>query len=222
MNATTRPDTAEPAAVPGRYFLRFPGSWWNLDLDPSTRDAAIRRRLLEGLEPSRPGQPLDRETAELADALVRSARKAARQAHARGALQLAGIFELFDGAPLIASTMVFRVSPPKDTEAALCDLLVAYAVRNAGLPHGRGTRANGAEFIELPLAGPAGRVTSVEDVDFYGRGWVRMAIMQTVVPIPGTRDFLVVASTTPNLTLRDEFFTVFDAIAETLFFTGGE
>lgn len=45
-----------------------------------------------------------------------------------------------------------------------------------------------------------------------------MAIMQTIVPVPETDEFIVIASTTPSLGLMDEFFGVFDAISNTFRF----
>lgn len=51
-----------------------------------------------------------------------------------------------------------------------------------------------------------------------GRGTVRTALMHTVVPVPNSRDFLVVSSSTPNLSLVDAFFDVFDAISGTVRF----
>ena len=48
----TEPATEQQpeAAAPAEYSLRFPDSWWHLDLDPSTRDASIRRRIEEQVE----------------------------------------------------------------------------------------------------------------------------------------------------------------------------
>ncbi|MFI1393700.1 hypothetical protein [Streptomyces sp. NPDC020681] len=211
----TRQDSAPTVSAPTHYFLKFPESWWNLDLDPSTRDASIRRGIQANLAMSGGAKA----GPEQVDSLVRAARKSARSAHARGALQMAGVFDLFeDGSTLIGTSMVLRVVPPPEEPPELVDLMLAYAVRNAKLPLGKNTPGNQTDMIDLPYAGPAGRVTSVEDIDFYGKGWVRMAMLQTVVPIPGTADFLVIAGSTPNLTLMEPFFEVFDAIAETLRF----
>jgi hypothetical protein len=113
--------------------------------------------------------------------------------------------------------VVSRITPPPDSVPDLPSLMTAYAVRNAALPLARGTAANRVEMIDLP-SGPAGRATSVEDLDFQGRGTVRMAIMQTVVALPGTEDLLVISSATPNLGLTDAFFDVFDAVAGSLAF----
>ncbi|MET7503092.1 hypothetical protein [Streptomyces microflavus] len=203
-----------PASVPVRYLLGFPETWWNLDLDPSTRDGSIRRRVLAGLEGSGAGPAV-------VDRMVRTARKSAREAHVRGALQLAGTFEVLEGGTtLIATTMVLRLAPPPDVVPDLSQLMLSYAVNNARNPLARksGGKGHRTDVIELPHAGTAGRVTYLEDVDFYGKGWARMAIMQTIVPVPETDEFIVIASTTPSLGLMDEFFGVFDAISNTFRF----
>ncbi|MGP4112114.1 hypothetical protein ACTWP5_14510 [Streptomyces sp. 4N509B] len=208
------------SGVPAAYGLRFPASWWNLDLNPNTRDAAIRRRILSDLggEAALTSAPADARAG--LESLIRAARRSAREAHARGALQLAGMFDLLeDGSVLIGNVMVLCVNLPEGTTPDLSELMLAYAVQGARNPLGQGTRARRNEIIELPHVGPAGRATSVEDIDFYGRGWARVAISQTVVPVPGTHSLLVVAGTTPNLTLVDAFFDMFDAIAGTLTFT---
>ncbi|MFJ4827289.1 hypothetical protein ACIP5L_28890 [Streptomyces bacillaris] len=206
--------TAPPPSVPLRYLLGVPKTWWNFDLDPSTRDASIGRRFRAGLK----GADVD---PSVADRMVRAGRKAAREAHARGALQLSGILEVLGGGTtLIATTMVLRLSPPPEAAPDLSQLMTSYAVHTARNPLARaaGGSVGKAEFIELPHAGQAGRVTYLEDVDFYGKNWARMAIMQTVVPVPGTDDFLIIASSTPCLAFTDEFFGVFDAISGTLRF----
>jgi hypothetical protein len=215
MRKAALPMAESTVTVPSRYQVQFPTSWSSLDLHPATRDASIRQQILAGLS--------ERDRTEQADAvraLVRSARDAARDAHARGALQLSGLFDIFEGAPLIAATAVVRVAVPPDERADLPDLMVAYGVRNARLPTNKGDTAARTELVDLPMAGIAGRTVTFEDVDFEGRGWVRMAIMQTIVPIPGSSDLLTLLSSTPNLPYAPSFFRVFEAIAETLQFLG--
>jgi hypothetical protein len=193
------------------YSLRFPASWWNLVLDPNTRDGAIKRRILAGVDL----RTADRSTV---DALIRTARKAARDAYALGALQLAGMFELTDTGLLIATTAVHRLILPPETALDLSELMVSYAVRNAGLPLSRSSPPSRTEIIDLPGVGPAGRAIYLEDVDLFGKGWSRTAIMVTLVPVPESNDLLVIASTTPNISLAEAFYDVFDAIGSTLRF----
>ncbi|MFI1105251.1 hypothetical protein [Streptomyces melanogenes] len=205
-------DARESTTAPQRFTLSYPKSWWTLDLDSNTRDAAIRRKI----EAQAPGEGVDRE---LLDSLVRATRKTAREAHAQGALQVAGMIQFIDsGAVLSATTLVMRVTPPEDSSTDLAELLIPVALKNAENPMGRGTRANRVEMVELPEVGSAGRATSIEDIDYWGRGTVRTAAMHTVVPVPHSRDFLVVSCLTPNLSLVETFFDLFDAISGTLRF----
>ncbi|MEV7524606.1 hypothetical protein [Streptomyces sp. NPDC091371] len=209
----TQPLTDRPPGAPGHFSLEFPQSWWHLDLDPRTRDNAIRRRIEEQTQ----GQ--DYVSADDVDAMVRTTRSVAREAYGQGALRAAGMFRfLDDGSTLMAATVVLRVRAPEDGSADMAELLMPVALKNARNPLGRGTPANSVEMIELPEAGPAGRVTAIEDVDYFGRGHVRTALMHTIAAVPNSRDFLVISSTTPNLSLVTEFFEVFDAISSTLRF----
>lgn len=205
-------DAAQNATAPRQFTLSYPDSWWTLDLDSATRDAAIRRKI----EAQAQGDDVDRD---LLDHLVRATRKTAREAHAQGALQVAGMIQFTQsGAVLSATALVMRVTPPEDSSTDLAELLIPVALKNADNPMGRGTRANRVEMVELAEVGPAGRATSIEDIDYWGRGTVRTAAMHTIVPVPHSRDFLVVSCLTPNLSLVDALFDLFDAISGTLRF----
>ena len=46
-------------------------------------------------------------------------------------------------------------------------------------------------------------------------------MLHTLFPIPGRREYLVLTSSTPNVELKEQFFEVFDAVAETLRFVDG-
>ncbi|MFG2297772.1 hypothetical protein [Streptomyces sp. NPDC048603] len=207
--------TAAPApqsAAPRRFTLRYPDSWWKLDLDPRTRDAAIRRAVDDQIK----GLQADRARVEAA---VRDARKVARDAHARGALQTAGMIVFTDsGESLVANALVMRVSPPPGHSSDLQELMLPVALENAKNPLGKGTSAHRAEIIEVPELGAVGRVTQIQDIDYHDRGTVRTALMHTMVPVPHSRDLLCVSCSTPNLSLVDAFFDVFDAISSTLRF----
>ncbi|MEV7236291.1 hypothetical protein AB0N06_20535 [Streptomyces sp. NPDC051020] len=198
---------AAPTAVPGHFTINIPDPWWTLDLDPSTRDASIGRRVREQAR----GHDVDRE---LLDRLVRHGRKVAREAHGQGALRAAGMVAFLpDRSSIMATTVVLRVMPPEDGPADLAELLAPVALENDKIALGRGTEANRVETRELPELGTVGRVTRIEDVGFAGGSVVRMATMHTVIPVPGSRGSLVVSSATPNLSLTTAFFDVFDAIA---------
>lgn len=212
MAQTADTTTTAAEAAPTRFTMGYPDSWWTLDLDGHSRDAAIRRMI----EAQAEGADADRE---VIDALIRSTRKTAREAHARGALQVAGMVKFTEAAAtLSATTVVLRVAPPEDSSTDLAELLIPVALKNSENPMGRGTRANKVEMVNLPELGAVGRATSIEDVDYWGNGTVRTALMHTIVPVPHSRDFMVVSSSTPNLGLVDAFFDLFDAISGTLRF----
>ncbi|MFF1360158.1 hypothetical protein [Streptomyces sp. NPDC058297] len=205
-------DATFTVTAPRQFTLSYPQTWWKLDLDAQTRDASIRRVVEAQVQ----GDDIDRE---LLDALIRSTRTTAREAHAQGALQVAGMIQFTDaGAVLSATTLVMRVTPPEGSSADLAELLIPVALKNADNPMGRGTRANRVEMIQIDEIGPVGRATAIEDIDYWGRGTVRTATMHTIVPVPHSRDFLVVSSLTPNLSLTEAFFDLFDAVAGTLRF----
>lgn len=207
----THPVTDRTPGAPAHYKLRFPGSWWYLDLDPNTRDASIRRRIEHQ---AKTAPQLSREKL---DGLIRETRRAAREAHARGALQAAGMVAFPGGDALLSATSVLvRLPVPEDQSADLADVLVGAGLTATG-PQGSGNPPREVDLLELPGAGPAGRIASVEDIDVKGTP-VRTAVLHTLFPIPGRREYLVLTSSTPNVELKDQFFEVFDAIAGTLRF----
>lgn len=201
--------------TPTHYSLRLPDSWWHLDLDPATRDASIRRRV----EAQAEGTPqLSREQV---DTLVRTTRRTAREAYAQGALQASGMLRFLSrgtGVLVLSATMVLlRIGVPEEESADLADLLLSAGVQAGADAEGSGLPPGEVELLELPHLGPVGRITRIEDVDHRGTP-VRTAVRHTLVPVPGSRDYLVLACSTPNVDLAEQFHEVFDAIAESLRF----
>jgi len=203
--------TQTTAAVPYEVSLGFPEKWWSLDLHPSVRDAEVRRRILNGISAQDRVEYAD----ELRD-LVRQARHFAAEAHRAGALWIQGLFEVYEGELLMGATTVVRITLPDGFTPDLSELMVAYALRNAGLPLGKGTPAHRTELLSLEHAGPAGRATTIEDIELRPEQTLRMLIMQTLVPLPETNDLLIVASYTPNLDQSDAFLALFESIADSL------
>jgi hypothetical protein len=205
--------THEPSAAPTRYVLRVPRSWWHLDLDPATRDASIRRRIEEQVTGA---EGLSREQV---DTLIRTTRRTAREAHAQGALQASGMLRILgsgeDVLVLSATLVLLRISVPEDQSEDLADLLIAAGMQVGADAEGSGLPPGDVELLEMPHLGAVGRITRVEDVDTKGQP-VRTAVRYTLVPVPETRDYLVLACSTPNVALAERFYEVFDAIAESL------
>lgn len=206
------PPGERPAGAPGRYSLNFPSSWEHLDLDPNTRDASIRRRI----EAEAAGLDVPREQK---DTLIRDTRRWAREAYAQGALQIAGLVRfLADNSTLNATTLVLRTRIPEGESTDLVEIMTSAGLQNHRTSVGRGTDANTVEVVDLPEVGSAGRMTSVEDLDYFGKATVRTAVHQIVIPVPSSRDLMVLGSSTPNISMLEDFFKVFDAIAGTFRF----
>ncbi|MGW2026498.1 hypothetical protein [Streptomyces decoyicus] len=211
----TQPVTERPEGAPAGYTLRFPDSWWHLDLDPGTRDASIRRRIESQVKKA---PQLSREQV---DGLIRSTRRTAREAHAQGALRASGMLRILaaGSGPLVlsATTVVLRTSVPEGQSEDLADLVVAAGMQLGTEAEGTGLPPGEVELVELPHVGAAGRISRIEDVDHQGTP-VPTAVRHTLIPVPNSRDYLVLASSTPNVDLADQFYEVFDAIAESFRF----
>jgi|GEM_PF-1471499 len=211
----TQPVTEQPAGAPAGYTLRFPDSWWHLDLDPSTRDASIRRRIESEVEKA------PQLTREQVDGLIRSTRRTAREAHGQGALRAAGMLRILKAGsgPLVlsATMVVLRMSVPEEQSEDLADLVMAAGMQLGTEAEGSGLPPGEVELVELPHVGAVGRISRIEDVDYRGTP-VPTAVRQTLIPVPNSRDYLVLASSTPNVDLAEQFYDVFDAIAESFRF----
>ncbi|MFC9236130.1 hypothetical protein ACFTZK_06645 [Streptomyces decoyicus] len=211
----TQPVTERPEGAPAGYTLRFPDSWWHLDLDPDTRDASIRRRIESQVKKA---PQLSREQV---DGLIRTTRRTAREAHAQGALRASGMLRILraGGGPLVlsATTVVLRISVPEDQSEDLADLVLAAGMQLGTEAEGSGLPAGEVELVELPQVGAVGRITRIEEADYQGKP-VPTAVRHTLIPVPNSRDYLVLASSTPNVDLADQFYEVFDAIAESFRF----
>lgn len=118
---------------------------------------------------------------------------------------------------LSATAVVLRISIPEGQSEDLADLVMAAGVQlgtdaeSSGLPPGE------VELVELPHVGVAGRISRIEDIDHHGKR-VPTAVRHTLVPVPNSHDYLVLACSTPNVDLAEQFYEVFDAIAESLRF----
>ncbi|MGD6747577.1 hypothetical protein ACOKM3_37735 [Streptomyces sp. BH106] len=205
-----------PEGAPARYTLKYPSSWSHLDLDPNIRDVAIRRRIEEQAK----GIEVDREQV---DSLIRDTRRSAREAYAQGALQVGYMLGfLRDGSTLNATAMVLRARIPDGEATELTQMMLAAGMRNSRTSVGRHSELNRVEIMELPEVGSVGRMTSIEDFDYFGQATVRTAVHQVVIPVPSSRELMILAGTTPNISLAAKFFEVFDAIAGTFRFHDSE
>ncbi|WP_187370000.1 hypothetical protein [Streptomyces boluensis] len=215
------PSDERPQGAPARYTLKYPSTWSHLDLDPNTRDVALRRQIEEQAESLRAkGKDVSRE---VVDEMIRTSRRSAREAYAQGALQVASLVVfLADGSPLSATAMVLRTRIPEDESTDLAELMLAGGMQVNRTSPGRGSELNRVHIMELPEVGSVGRMTSLEDFDYKGPAPVRTAVHQVVIPVPSSRDLMALVSTTPNINMAEKFFEVFDAIAGTFRFHDAE
>ncbi|MDI3422324.1 hypothetical protein [Streptomyces luteolus] len=212
----TQPVTERPPGAPARYRLRLPASWWHLDLDPNTRDASIRRRVEAQV------RHVPQLTREQVDELIRNTRRTAREAYAKGALQAAGMLRILgtgSSGPLVlsATSLVLRISVPEEQADDLAELVVAAGIQLSKDAEGTGLPPGEVELVEFAGVGGAGRITRIEELEHKGRR-IPTAVHHVLMPVPNSQEYLVLSSSTPNVHLADQFYDVFDAIAESFRF----
>jgi hypothetical protein len=201
--------------APSGFAISVPSSWFEIDVHPDTRNAAIgalvseRTRAIPELAPHR-------------DALARALRSAARSAYANGAAYCGAMAEGFDGAVLTASITVSVVRAPGDegsVESYLRPLVRA----------GEDSPWREVGQVDLPHVGTVARTRGVEDVVLpEGGGWIRSVLMQTFIPFPspgpggGDPLLALVTGSTPILPMADDFLDLFEAITTTFRFVPPE
>jgi hypothetical protein len=201
-------------ATPTGFAITVPNSWFEVDVHPDTRNAAIsalvteRTRAIPELAPHR-------------DTLTRALRSAARSAHANGAAYCGVMAQGFDGAVLSASVTVSIIRAP-DSDAGSATI-TRYL---QPLPR-RGENAPWREVgqVELPNLGSMPCTRGVEDVVLpEGEGWVRSVLMQTFVPFPdpapgrGPDQFAMITASSPILPMATDLLDLFEAITSTFRF----
>jgi hypothetical protein len=154
------------------------------------------------------------------DSLFQQARAVNRAARRQGALWGAGTATLYDDGLFIGHVMVFAIATPEGEDFSLPALGQALR-RPAADDASLGARSVGR--VELPLAGPAVRVTGLERVAISEGALLTMVVSHTFVPVPGQPgSHLLVTGCSPNVPLRAEVVELFDAIASTFRFTGDQ
>lgn len=191
------------------FTLAVPSAWWELDVRPGSREAALEA-LVDGQVRDVP------ELRPHRTALARLLREQARSAWEAGAAYCATLVEPTDDGPVTASVVALVVPAPLTTDHRdrLAVMMEAVAPRPRSEQDGV-WRA--VEVVQVPGAGPAGRAWGVEDVELPGGvGLLRTVVMQTLVPLPGVDRVLVLTCSSPVLPLTDDLLDLFDAISSTL------
>ena len=208
------PAQPAPATDPTGFAITVPDRWYELELHPDVRNAAINDLVAQRL----------REVPELherpGDARPRAARGGPHRVRGRGPL-LRHDGRGLGGAVLTASVTVAIVTVPEEQAGA--DAIIGHLTT---IPR-RGTDSiwRDVDHVQLPGAGRVPRTRGVEDITAPdGTGWVRsIGDQQTFVPFPGpSRDRVaLITGTSPVLALEAELFDLFDAVTGTFRFTGG-
>jgi hypothetical protein len=189
------------------FALAVPPSWWELDVDPATRESGLQRLLEEQV----------RDVPELREHRTALARLLCEQADAAwsaGASYCASMVEPTEDGPITASVAVLVVPAPTSALGGSVEALLAPLTPIPATGPDDPWRT--VEIVEVPGAGRAGRSFGVHDVDLPdAAGQVRMVSLQTLVPLPGARVLLLICSS-PVLPLAEELLELFEAISSTL------
>lgn len=201
----------EPGVGTGVGFaLTVPHGWYELELRPHWRDAAIRALVDDQTR----GMP---ELREHRSAIAAFLRAQSRRAWDGGAVYTASMVEPTEGGPVTANVTVSFVRGPltldsddPDRAAALLEPLQDKQARSGDDTWTRLT------VVELPGAGTAARTYGIEDVDLPDEtGWVRVVSMLTMVPVPERNSVAMITCTSPVLGLAEVWLDLFDAVSGT-------
>ncbi|MFE3093030.1 hypothetical protein ACFXG1_04305 [Streptomyces sp. NPDC059248] len=201
---------------PDAFGIGVPDGWIRYDLDGDGL-APIRAEMLRQT-PDRPGR-------ELVNSTFRDARRILAAARRHGAVYAAGITRMFEDGMLLAGVMIFRLTPPPGETLTAQELARQFsATGRRGRSRGRGRSPGDRRFttVDLPGIGPVGRLTGIEEADAAHGVSYKIVVMHTIVPVPGSRQVLIITGYSPNLPVAEQLYDVFDAITDTFSFEYAE
>ncbi|MFF2376349.1 hypothetical protein ACFVUW_18400 [Streptomyces xiamenensis] len=198
------------------FSITVPDGWWEFEIRPELRDQAIRR-LMDERARLRP------DAAEHREVMERFLRREAANAWDAGAAYIGCMAQTFgDEDALVTATLTVTLLSPRTKDGAplptdpgsVAGQLKEIRARKAGDPW------RAVSVTEIAGVGQVARTRGVEDVAPAGdRRVMRVAMMQTFVPVPGAgHQVALISGTTRNLELADSFFDVFDAVTSTFRF----
>lgn len=193
------------------FSLRVPPNWFELDVHPASREASIRELVRERIAQVPELQERRKEITKL----LRDQASAAWDA---GAVYCAGMAEPVMDGVLPATVTVFLLPGPlgassdePDRTAALLPMLTP---KDAKDEDDTWTRV---QVFEFPGVGQAARSYGIEDLEPEpGKGKIRVAQMQTFLPIPNVNRVLLVSCSSPATAVAEGLFDLFDALTGTL------
>jgi hypothetical protein len=192
------------------FTLRVPPNWFELDVHPATRDESARKLARERTSEV---PELREHRAEITKLL----REQAASAWDAGAVYCAGMVEPVADGVLPATVTVFMLPGPlgasSDEPDRLTALLPALTPKEATGEDDPWTRV---QTLTLEGCGPAARSYGVEDVEPEPGRKLRVAQMQTFIPIPNVNRVLLVSCSSPAYAVAEGLFDLFDALTGTL------
>ncbi|MFC8129042.1 hypothetical protein [Streptomyces sp. NPDC057302] len=206
----------EPQTIArGGFSIKVPETWWEFDVRPESRDAAIRQMINDRVR-QRP------ELAPYREDFEGFLRKASKDAWQSGALYCGCMAESFGGdTPVTGSVTVSLVGArtangdvlPTDPDRIVAQLGVREARRE-------GDAWRKVKTVDIPGVGLAARTYGLEDISVPGdERTLRVVLMQTFIPVPGQEGKVaLVSGSSQQLELADAFFDIFDAVTSTFRF----
>ena len=189
------------------FSITTPRSWFELELRPERRDAAMKDLVNERVA----------EVPELRDYrtdITRMLRRYARSAWNSGARYATAFASPAEGTVLTGSLMITDVPYPPDAGDDPLGSVVEHLSRTSTGP-GDETWSS-VEIATIEGLGRCPRSFGVEDVELPDDvGSVRVVTMQTFVPLP-TRGLLLVSCSSPDIDLASEMLELFSAVTATL------
>jgi len=185
------------------FAITVPGSWFELDLAPATRDESLRVLVEDRVRGNQ-------DLWESRQSIVRILREEAARAWDSGAAYAACLAHPTDDGPITASLTVSLVRGPVGA-GDLQDLLGTLRT----VP-----RTEDGRFTSVTTVGLGGsaddcaRAYGVDDLPVAG-GYVRTVFMQTFVRVAGMNKYFVVSAGSPVVPLAEELLDLFDAITGT-------
>jgi hypothetical protein len=198
--ARERVDDNEPAP-PQDYQLVVPDGWFQLTLDPDTRDrgiTALADRQFHGID----------NAPHIRERVMRDLQKTAKDAYHAGGIELYLSTLMVGPLPLSSSLLISLPAP-----GMMAKMASVHELANAL----NGGVAN-VEVVELTVAGKAVRERRTEAATPSTQigNTLPTTTVKYYVPIPTTDEWLLMTFSTPLDPLADQMVGLFDAVANTL------
>lgn len=193
------------AGIEGRlaYTITVPDSWFELDLEPATREASIRRLVEDRVRGN------DTMWAQR-HAIEKLLTEQARAAHESGATYCASFSMPTAEGPITGSVTVSLHRDPADDETSVLKDVVRSVPRTGG-DHDPHTEVDVVDVGGVECV----RTSGIEDTPIGDGHYVRNVSMLTLVPVPEHRRLFLVTCSSPVIILEEQLLDLFDAVTGT-------